>query len=64
MPVREMANPIPVLTGSEYRDRKTMKKHVMQNTTGKNSGTCGQINSEIIYCTHKDGEKSGFCRTD
>lgn len=40
MPVREIANPIPVLMGSEYRDRKTMKKHVRQNTTGMKIGTC------------------------
>lgn len=43
MPVREMAKPIPVLTGSEYRDMKTMKKHVKQKTTGMKSGTCGQV---------------------
>lgn len=38
-----MAKPIPVLTGSEYRDMKTMKKHVMQKTTGMKSGTCGKV---------------------
>lgn len=48
MPVREMANPIPVLTGSEYRDMKTMKKHVMQNTTGMKSGTCGQVSKSGV----------------
>lgn len=42
MPVRDMANPIPVLNGSEYSDRKTMKKHVKQKTTGMKSGTCGR----------------------
>ena len=41
MPVREMAKPIPVLTGSEYRDRKTMKKQVRQNRTGMIRGTWG-----------------------
>lgn len=46
MPVSEMAKPIPVLTGSEYRDMKTMKKHVMQKTTGMKSGTCGQVTIE------------------
>lgn len=43
MPVREMANPIPVLTGSEYRDMKTIKKHMMQNTTGMKIGTYRQM---------------------
>ena len=36
-----MAKPIPVLTGSEYRDRKTMKKQVRQNRIGMISGTWG-----------------------
>lgn len=46
--MRQMPHPIPVLTGSEYRDRKTMKKHVIQNTTGKKRGTCGQARSERL----------------
>lgn len=39
--MRQMPHPIPVLTGSEYRERKTMRKDVRQNTTGKKRGTCG-----------------------
>lgn len=38
--MREMAKPIPVLTGSEYRERKTMKKQVKEKTAGIIMGTC------------------------
>lgn len=31
--------PIPVLNGSEYRERATMKRHVKENKAGMNSGT-------------------------
>ena len=41
--MRQMPHPIPVLTGSEYRDRKTMTKDARQNTTGKTIGTCGKV---------------------
>ncbi len=37
--MREMAKPIPVLVGSEYRERKTMKKQVKENTAGMKIGT-------------------------
>lgn len=39
MPVKEMARPMPVLNGSEYRERNTMKKQVKENTAGMNKGT-------------------------
>lgn len=35
----EMANPMPVLTGSEYSERKTMKKLVKEKTAGMKIGT-------------------------
>lgn len=56
MPVREMANPIPVLTGSEYRDMKTIKKHIMQNIAGMKSGTYGQMRKANMKMTCR-GEK-------
>lgn len=53
MLVRQMAHPIPVLTGSEYRDRKTMMNDARQNTTGKKRGTCGQIRT-IFFMLYDD----------
>lgn len=38
--MREMAKPIPVLIGSEYREKKTMKKQVKEKTAGIIIGTC------------------------
>lgn len=57
MLVRQMAHPIPVLTGSEYRDRKTMAKDVRQKTTGKMRGTCGHVRT--IYRCHEDTKVFG-----
>lgn len=34
-----MMKPMPVLKGSEYRDRATMKRQVKENKAGMNSGT-------------------------
>lgn len=61
MPVREMANPIPVLTGSEYREKKTMKKQVRQNTTGMKIGTCGDVRSDSVIGIHNVYEQSCAC---
>lgn len=55
--MRQMAHPIPVLTGSEYRDRKTMAKDVRQKTTGKMRGTCGHVRT--IYRCYDDTKVLG-----
>jgi len=54
MPVREMAKPIPVLIGSEYRERKTMKKQAKEKTVGIIMGTCEREK-------YKDKEKLKVC---
>lgn len=38
--MREMAKPMPVVTGSEYRERNTMRKQVKEKIAGMNRGTC------------------------
>lgn len=38
--------PIPVLNGSEYRERATMKRHVKENKAGMNSGTWNTAQGE------------------
>lgn len=48
--------PIPVLNGSEYRERATMNRHVKENKAGMNSGTWNTAQKKKIT-SNRSGDR-------